>query len=62
MKINEALVELLEIAIWLNKIMLEPENKLNKDEAVKDLLDRLVDLISRIQVHFLTKDDHFDDI
>ena len=62
MKINEALVELLEIAIWLNKIMLEPDNRLNKDEAIKDLLDRLVDLISRIQVQFLKKDDHFDDI
>lgn len=55
MKTNEALVELLDIAIWLNKILLEKDDNLNNDEVIKDLLDKLVDLVSRIQVHFLKR-------
>lgn len=56
MKINEALVELLDIAIWLNKLQTEAEDELNNDEVIKDLLDKMVDLISKIQVSFLEKE------
>ena len=55
MKINEALVELLDIVIWLNKTLLDKDDTLNSDEVIKDLLDKLVDLVSRIQVIFLKK-------